>query len=44
MSGPFLQKRKTKVLYSFKVHTQSWELNVVQVVTDNARVNKLAAT
>ncbi|KAG6417985.1 hypothetical protein SASPL_120182 [Salvia splendens] len=34
MSGKFLQKRKKKVIESFKAHRQSWELNGCTVMTD----------
>ncbi|WVZ64756.1 hypothetical protein U9M48_014231 [Paspalum notatum var. saurae] len=34
MSGPFLQKRKQKVLDGFKNHKESWELTGCTVMTD----------
>ncbi|XP_071681249.1 uncharacterized protein [Lolium perenne] len=34
MGGPFLQKRKQRVLDSFKPHKQSWELSGCTVMTD----------
>ncbi|XP_039855193.1 uncharacterized protein LOC120713269 [Panicum virgatum] len=34
MSGPFLQKRKKKVLDGFKNHKESWELTGCTVMTD----------
>jgi hypothetical protein len=34
MSGPFLQKRKQKVIEGFKNHKESWELTGCTVMTD----------
>ena len=34
MSGPFLQKRKKKVLDSFKNHKKAWEQTGCTVMTD----------
>ena len=34
MSGPFLQKRKKKVLDRFKEHKEAWELIGCSIMTD----------
>lgn len=34
MGGPFIQKRKRRVLDSFKAHKESWELTGCSVMTD----------
>ena len=34
MSGPFLQKRKEKVMDGFKEHKESWELTGCSIMTD----------
>ena len=34
MSGPFLQKRKEKVMDGFKEHKESWELTSCSIMID----------